>query len=99
MGMKLPTRTPEKFPLGRIVLTPSALDAFKKSSESPHTYLTRHATGDWGKTRDEDRRLNDAAVGNGTRLLSSYHLRSGEVVWVLTEADRSATTVLLPSEY
>jgi hypothetical protein len=98
--MKLPQNTPQKFPLGQIVATPGALEAFEKSGETPLRYLVRHATGDWGeKLCDEDKRLNDAAVGSGTRLLSSYHLRSGEVVWVITEADRSATTVLLPSEY
>lgn len=97
--MKLPTNAHLKFPLGQTVATPGALEAFRKSSETPLPYLLRHAKGDWGKLCDEDKRLNDDAVGNGTRLLSSYHLRSGEVVWVITESDRSVTTVLLPSEY
>lgn len=97
--MNLPTNAHPKFPLGQTVATPGALEAFRKSNETPLPYLVRHATGDWGKLCDEDRQLNDDAVGDGTRLLSSYSLRSGEIVWIITEADRSATTVLLPSEY
>jgi len=99
IGMKLPANTPQKFPLGEIVATPGALDAFERSCETPLQYLVRHASGDWGEVCDDDKRLNDEAVGQGTRLLSSYCLRSGEKVWIITEADRSVTTVLLPSEY
>ena len=60
--------------------------------------IKRHVTGDWGELGAEDAKLNDLAVNDGTRIFSAYQMR-GEKVWVITEADRSATTVLLPSEY
>ena len=59
----------------------------------------RHAAGDWGEVDAEDWSLNDQAVLDGTRLLSAYRTLKGEKLWVITEADRSSTTLLLPSEY
>jgi hypothetical protein len=61
--------------------------------------LARHVTGDWGELEDEDRAANEAAVAEGTRLLSAYTVASGEKLWVITEWDRSVTTFLLPEEY
>jgi hypothetical protein len=61
--------------------------------------LRRHARGDWGELEAEDREANDRSVTEGTRLLSAYHTEAGVKFWIITEADRSATTVLLPSEY
>lgn len=63
-------------------------------------YVSRHARGDWGDVCDEDKRLNDRARKDASRLLSAYTLMDGTTrVWIITEADRSATTVLLPDEY
>lgn len=87
------------FNLGRIVATPGALDAFAAAGEQPLTYLIRHAACDWGIVSTEDGRLNDQSVENGSRILSAYRLKNGVKVWVITEADRGATTILLPEEY
>jgi hypothetical protein len=85
-----------RFPLGRVVGTPAALEAVRDGGESPWTFLARRLSGDWGR---EDRRLNDEALENGGRLLSAYRTARGVKLWVLTEADRRTTTVLLPQEY
>ena len=89
----------QKFSLGKLVATPGALDALKESEEDAMFFITRHATGDWGVVGEEDQRRNDQALRDGTRLFSAYILRSGVRIWVITESDRSATTVLLPDEY
>ena len=89
----------QKFSLGRIVATPAALEALAKSGDSAHDLFRRHATGDWGDVCAEDKRANDDALASGERLLSAYHLRDGTKVWVITEWDRSVTTLLLPSDY
>lgn len=86
-------------PLGRLPATPAALLAFETVHETPAPYLARHQRGDWGDVEEEDWLLNDHAVHEGTRLLSAYHLTDGTKVWIITEADRSVTTVLLPSDY
>ena len=88
-----------KFPPGQIVATPGALDAFKAAGEEPVTYLARHLVGDWGEMCEEDAKENDFSVENGFRILSAYTLKDSTRIWVLTEADRSATTILLPAEY
>lgn len=85
--------------LGRVVATPGAIEALKLAHQSPSLYLNRHLSGDWGDVCEEDRRLNDEAVENGSRVLSAYALTTGEKLWVITEADRSSTCLLLPSEY
>lgn len=87
------------FPLGRVVSTPGAITAIGRSGQRPEAFLSRHITGDWGDVCASDGRLNDEAVGDGTRILSAYATANGEKVWVITEADRSATTLLLPEEY
>ena len=88
-----------KFPLGLIVSTPGALAALEEAGESPQTLIQRHATGDWGEVDAEDRQENELSLQQGFRLLSAYTLRSGVKVWVISEADRSSTCILLPSEY
>jgi hypothetical protein len=88
-----------RFSLGQIVATPGALRALEISAESPLEFLRRHVTGDWGELDEEDRRENELSLREGFRLLSSYRLRSGEKLWIITEADRSVTTLLLPEEY
>ena len=88
-----------KFPLGEIVASPGALGALKGSEQSPFEFLSRHANGDWGDVDSEDWELNDRALSEGTRLLSAYRTQRDERIWVITEADRSVTTLLLPEEY
>ncbi len=85
-------------PLGRVVATPGALKVLSESGEDPFSYLARHATGDWGVLCSQDQRENERSLRHGWRVLSSYPV-GGRRVWVITEADRSATTLLLPEEY
>jgi hypothetical protein len=85
-------------PLGRVVATPGALKLLAEAKEHPFDYPARHATGDWGELCAFDRRQNEIALRDGYRVLSSYDV-SAERVWIITEADRSITTILLPEEY
>jgi hypothetical protein len=87
------------FPLGQTVATPGALDALASTGEFPQTFLDRHATGDWGEVDAEDQQANQDALRYGERLLSAYRTSAGVRLWVITEADRSVTTILLPEEY
>lgn len=87
------------FPLGRLLTTPGALDALIEAGQSPLVFITRHVAGDWGDLCEEDRRENDFSVDKELRIFSAYHTARGVKLWVITEADRSATTILLPSEY
>ena len=87
------------FPLGRIVATPGALETLRNAGQDIRELLTRHASGDWGTLSEDDRNENDFAVPRALRLLSAYPLTTGEKLWIITEADRSATTLLLPAEY
>jgi hypothetical protein len=87
------------FPLGQTVATPGALEALGQAGQLPFHFLARHARGDWGELCPADKRANDRALREGDRLLSAYKTSTGERLWVITEADRSATTILLPSEY
>jgi len=89
----------EKFSLGRIVATPAALEAVQRVGQNPLDFLTRHVNADWGEVCEEDRRENEFALQHGFRLLSVYTTQAGEKLWLITEADRSATTLLLPSDY
>ena len=88
-----------KFELGQLVATPGALAALAESGDDAGALLNRHVSGDWGDICDEDRRENEFSLANGFRLLSAYTLRSGVKIWVISEADRSSTTLLLPEEY
>ncbi len=89
-----------KFRPGRLLMTPGALRAFQEAQESkPWTYFHRHLSGDWGEVGTEDWQENDLSVERGFRILSAYTLTTGVRIWVITEADRSATTFLLPEEY
>jgi hypothetical protein len=95
---------PKQLTLGQIVATPAALEAIEASGQSPADFLRRHASKDWGDLDDEDKRLNDEAVQDGSRILSAYHTSDGTKLWVITEAEdddghRAATTILLPDEY
>ena len=88
-----------RFNPGRVVATPGALAAIGVSGESLFDYLTRHLSGDWGDVDAEDARENELSLKHGWRLLSAYTLKSGTKIWVITEADRSSTCILLPEEY
>jgi hypothetical protein len=84
-------------PLGQVVATPGALKLLAEARAHPFNYLARHATGDWGDLCAFDRRQNEIALRDGYRVLSSYPV-GRECVWIITEADRSVTTILLPEE-
>jgi len=86
------------FPLGRTVATPGALNLLATQSIGALQLLQRHASGDWGDLEETDRQANEDALRNEGRLLSRY-LVGQEPIWVITEWDRSATTILLPEEY
>jgi len=88
-----------KFSLGQLVATPSALAAVEQSGDNLACFIRRHQQGDWGELCADDIRENEFSVANGLRLLSAYHLKDNTKIWVITEADRSVTTVLLPEEY
>lgn len=87
-----------RFPLGRLVATPGALALLTSAGENPAALLDRHQTGDWGDVLPEDARENELSVREGFRVMSSYKV-SGKRVWIITEADRSSTCILLPEEY
>lgn len=87
-----------KFPLGRIVATPGALGLLEKLGQEATPFIARHANGDWGNVPPEDAQENELSVIKGFRILSSYPTTEGDL-WIITEADRSATTLLLPDEY
>jgi hypothetical protein len=86
-------------PLGRLSATPRALEALALAGQTPENFLARHASGDWGDLSDADRRANAHALKTGGRILSAYVTILGERLWIITEADRSRTTILRPDEY
>lgn len=86
-----------KFKLGRIVATPNALSRLR--NEDILKAIGRHQAGDWGDTDNHDRQANDRALVEGTRLLSVYHAANGVTFWIITEADRSSTCILIPEDY
>jgi hypothetical protein len=88
-----------RFALGRVVATPGALRALEKAEQAPDVFLDRHVNGDWGDVPEEDKQENEVSVEQGFRILSAYTTSAGDRIWVLTEADRSATIILLPEEY
>lgn len=85
------------FELGQLLITPRAQEAVPQ--QEVLIALRRHAAGDWGDTGPEDWQANELSLREGFRLLSVYHTRTGLAFWVITEADRASTTILLPSEY
>lgn len=95
----LPALTRPRLPLGQLVATPAAVAALAAAEVSVFKLLNRHARGDWGDLSSEDLALNDLAAITGQRVLSSYVLGNGQKVWIITEWDRSVTTVLLPEDY
>jgi len=87
------------FSLGKIVATPGSLEAFERNHVDYLSLLGWHVVGDWGDLDQEDKDENDLSVREGYRILSVYTLPDGTKMWVITEADRSLTTFLLPDEY
>ena len=87
------------FELGRVVATPGALQALEENKKCGTEYLGRHLFGEWGDLDQEDKEENELSVKEGFRILSAYGLPDGQKLWIITEADRSVTTLLLPSEY
>jgi len=79
-----------------LLLAPQALE---KAGQQPQEFLDRHAAGDWGEVDSHDAKENEISLQRGFRLLSSYTTEAGDRLWIITEADRSATTLLLPEEY
>jgi hypothetical protein len=90
---------PGKFVLGQVVMTPGAGEALLAAQHVSPELLLRHKHGDWGERCPEDRRENERSLRAGSRLLSSYRTRTDEKLWIITEWDRSVTTLLLPEEY
>jgi hypothetical protein len=88
-----------RFSLGRMFLTPGAIEALEEARQSPHEFISRHAKLDQGELSDEDHKENLFSLDKRLRIFSSYETRQSVKLWVITEADRSATTILLPSEY
>jgi len=103
--MSLKETARAKFHPGQVVATPGALEAIRASGQTPEVFLGAHLEGHWGSDLcEEDRRLNDEALIDGSRLLSAYRTLRGERLWIITEAAddhgrRYSTTVLLPDEY
>ena len=88
-----------RFELGQVVATPGALSALEVAKQVPLELLRRHVRGDWGEVSAEDAQENNLSVDRGSRVLSAYTLSTEVKIWVLTEADRSSTCILLPEEY
>jgi hypothetical protein len=87
------------FPLGRTVATRGAFDALYRAKTVPSDLLSRHESGDWDHVPPGDARENEFSAQHGFRIFSSYTLSTKECIWIITEYDRSLTTLLLPSEY
>jgi len=103
--MMTTARTCASFDLGPVVSTPGALEALQRNETTGITLLARHANGDWGELCDQDKRTNEDALQNGSRIMSVYTLADGTTLWLITDAEiddqhhRQATTFLLPDEY
>jgi hypothetical protein len=94
-----------RFSMGRLLITPGAMEALRRANQSSWALLSKHVVGDWGLVSDEDKQLNEDSLLDGSRLLSAYILNDERTkLWVITEAKndngiREATTILLPDEY
>jgi len=88
-----------RFYLGQVVATPGALDAIAEAGQNPLEFLSRHSVGDWGEMDTEDKQANQEALQTGSRLMSAYRTAKDIRIWVITEWDRSVTTILLPMDY
>jgi hypothetical protein len=93
------TPSPVRFELGRLFMTPGAIEALEEAGQSPQEMISRHARLEQGALSDEDHKENLFGVDKHLRIFSAYKTTKGEKLWVITEADRSVTTILLPDEY
>lgn len=91
--------TEQLFGLGQMVATPDALDALEKAGQTPLDFIKRHAAGDFSECDPSDAEANNEAIWNEERVFSVYHTKLGEKLYVITEADRSSTCILLPRNY
>ena len=87
------------FRLGRLCATKGAIRTLTSAAADPIEYVARHLASDWGDLEPEDRAANDRALRLGEPIISAYRLANHEKIWIITEADRSATPILLPAEY
>ncbi len=85
--------------LGQLLATPAAIEAMTRAGQNPALLLACHVAGDWGEVDAEDAAANDRAISDGDRVLSAYILKDGTRLWIITEADRSVSTILLPDDY
>ncbi|MGB8417661.1 hypothetical protein [Paraburkholderia sp.] len=99
MNLPSTTLTGPRLKLGRIFVTPAALTLLQSVEVSGFDLLLRHVRGDWGDISESDRQQNELSLTAGLRVLSSYTLPRAKKVWVITEWDRSSTTILLPDDY
>ena len=88
-----------RFALGQTFITPGAEEALQIAGQTAIEFLRRHMSCDWGELSEDDIQENDVSLKEGFRILSAYQTGKGQKLWIITEADRSATTILLPSEY
>lgn len=87
------------FPLGQTYMTPGAIKALQDSGQTANEFLIKHQSGNWGEVDEADWNENDFSVKAGYRILSAYRTSKDVKIWVITEADRSSTVAMLPSEY
>ncbi len=88
-----------RFALGQTFITPGAEEALQIAGQTAIEFLRRHMSCDWGELSEDDIQENDVSLKEGFRIMSAYQTGKGQKLWIITEADRSATTILLPSEY
>ena len=93
------TTTSTGFALGNMYITPGAIDALARANQSAQEFLERHQRGDFGELDDHDRQENELSITHGFRILSAYRTAKVTRLWIITKADRSSTTILLPEEY
>jgi hypothetical protein len=96
---KPPAKPTPLFALGQVVATPGALHVMTELDIVPLDLIHRHVTGDWGDLGAEDQQQNRLSIRSGMRIFSSYKISAAMKIWIITEADRSSTTLLLPDEY
>ena len=99
IGCPPPASVTPKFDLGQVVATPGALAALEQHQISPLTLISRHVRADFGDVDQEGWQTNLAALRYGQRIVSAYAIAPDVVIWIISEGDRSVTTLLLPSEY
>jgi hypothetical protein len=93
------TPAPVRFQLGQLYMTPGAIEALEDAGQSPQEFISRHARLEQGELCDEDHKENLFSVDKHLRIFSAFKTANGVRLWLITEADRSATTILLPEDY